>query len=84
MLRETKKDKVQTSIAIVASFDGFSPSDFKIAIQRTDGSGAIRMTEVAGSKAGTIYIPAQYLKEMFETSGQKVIEVNKENGNEKI
>jgi hypothetical protein len=42
------------------------------------------MTEVAGSKAGTIYIPAQYLKEMFETSGQKVIEVNKENGNEKI
>jgi hypothetical protein len=84
MSKETKRAKVQTSIVIVASFDGYSPSDFKIAIQRTDGSGATRMTEVAGSKAGTTCIPAQYLREMFETSGQKVIEVTTENGNEKI
>lgn len=76
------KDKVQTSIVIVALFDGCSICDFKIAIQRTDGSGVTRMIAVAGSKAGMIYIPAQYLNEMFETSGQKVIEVNKENGNE--
>jgi hypothetical protein len=84
MLRETKKDKVQTSIAIVALSDGFLLSDYKIVILRTDGSGDTRMIEVAGSKDGTICIPAQCLKEMFETSGQKVIEVTTENGNEKI
>jgi hypothetical protein len=78
------REKVQTSIAIVASFDGCLICDLKIAIQRTDGSGVTRMIEVAGSKAGMIYIPAQYLREMFETSGQKVIEDNTENGNEQI
>jgi hypothetical protein len=82
MSTAVKKAKVQTSIAIVASFDGYSPSDYKIAMVRTVGSGDTQMTEVAGSKAGTICIPAQYLREMFETSGQKVIEVNTENGNE--
>ena len=82
MSKETKKDQVQTSIAIVALSDGYLLSDYKIAIQRTDGLGDTRMIEVAGSKDGTICIPAQYLKEMFETSGQKVIEVNKENGND--
>lgn len=84
MLKVEKKAKAQTSIAIVASFDGYSPSDFKIAMVRTDGSGDTRMTEVVGLRAGTTCIPAQYLREMFETSGQRVIEVTTENGNEKI
>jgi hypothetical protein len=84
MSKAGKKDKAQTSIAIVALSDGYLLNGFKIAIQRTDGSGATQMIEVAGSRVGTTCIPAQYLREMFETSGQKVIEVNKENGNEEI
>jgi len=84
MSTAVKKVKAQTSIAIVASFDGYSPSDYKIAMVRTDGSGDTWMKEVAGSRGGMTCIPAQYLKEMFETSGQRVIEVTTENGNEKI
>ena len=82
MSTAAKKAKVQTSIAIVVSFDGYSPSDYKIAMARTVGSGDTQMREVAGSRGGTTCIPARYLKEMFETSGQRVIEVNMENGNE--
>lgn len=82
MLTAVKKDKVQTSIAIVASCDGYSLNEFKIAIQRCDGSRAITMREVASSRGGMTSIPAQYLREMFETSGQKVTEVNKEIGDE--
>ena len=76
------KDKAQTSIAIVALCDGYLLNEFKIAIQRCDGSRATWMREVVGSKAGTNYIPARYLKEMFETSGQKVTEANMEIGDE--
>ena len=82
MSQDAAKDKVTTSIAIVVSFDGYSPNDYKIAMLRTVGSGVTQVTAVVGSKGGTTCIPAQLLREMFETSGQKVIEDNKENGNE--
>ena len=75
--------KGQTSIAIVALCDGYSLNEFKIAIQRSDGSRDTWMKEVVSIKGGTTYIPARYLKEMFETSGQKVTEVNKEIGDER-
>ena len=76
MLTAEKKGRVQTSIAIVALCDGYSLNEFKIAIQRSDGLLDTVMKEVASLRVGTTYIPVQYLKEMFETSGQKVIEAN--------
>ena len=71
-----KKDRVQTSIAIVASCDGYSLGEYKIAIQRSVGSQDTWMKEVAGSRGGTTFIPHRILKELFETSGQKVTEAN--------
>ena len=68
--------KGQTSIAIVASCDGFSLGEYKIAIQRSVGSQDTWMKEVAGSRGGTIFIPHRILKEMFETSGKRVTEAN--------
>ena len=76
------KAKGQTSIAIVASCDGYSLGGYKIAIQRCVGSRDTWMKEVAGSRDGMTSIPAQFLKEMFETSGKKVTEVNMEIGDE--
>ena len=74
------KGKAQTSIAIVASCDGYSLGGYKIAIQRCVGSRDTWMKEVAGLRDGMTSIPAQFLKEMFETSGQKVTGVNTETG----
>lgn len=82
MLTVMVKGRVQTSIAIVALCDGYSLNEFKIAILRSDGSQGIRMKEVASSKGGMTSIPAQYLSEMFETSGQKVTEAKKGIGDE--
>lgn len=70
------RGKGKTSIAIVASCDGYSLGEFKIAIQRSVGSRDTWMREVASSKVGMTYIPARFLSEMFETSGQKVTEAN--------
>ena len=74
------RGKGQTSIAIVASCDGYSLGEFKIAIQRSDGSRDTWMKGVAGSRGGMTFIPHRILKEMFETSGQKVIEAHMEIG----
>lgn len=74
--------KGQTSIAIVASCDGYSLGEFKIAIQRSVGSRDTWMKEVAGSRGGTTFIPHRILKEMFETSGQKATEAHTETGDE--
>ena len=77
-----EKDKAQTSIVTVVSFDGSSSDAYRIAMQHTDGSMVI-LTELAAiTKAGMNYIPSQVLSKMFETSGLKVTEVTKENGNE--
>ena len=70
------------SICTVVSFDGSSNVGYKIAMQHTDGS-TVTLTELAAiTKAGMNYIPSQVLSKMFETSGSKVTEVTKENGNE--
>ena len=80
MLMKQKKDRAQTSFAIVASCDGYLLNEYKIAIQRSDGSRDTWMKEVVSLRGGTTYIPARYLKEMFETSGQRVIEAHMEIG----
>ena len=82
MSAEERRGKVETSIAIVVSFDGYSASGYKTAIQRSDGSRDTWMREVVLSKGGTTCIPVQYLKEMFETSGRRAIEATKEIGDE--
>jgi hypothetical protein len=70
------------SICTVVSFDGSSNVEYKIAMLHTVGS-TVTLTELAAiTKAGTNYIPSHVLSKMFETSGQKVTEVTKENGNE--
>lgn len=70
------------SICTVVSFGGSSNVGYKIAMQHTDGS-MVTLTELAAiTKAGMNYIPSQVLSKMFETSGSKVTEVTKENGNE--
>ena len=70
------------SICTVVSFDGLSNVEYKIAMLHTVGS-MVTLTELAAiTKAGTNYIPSHVLSKMFEISGQKVTEVQKENGNE--
>lgn len=82
MWKEEKKDRVQTSIVIVASCDGYSLDGFKIAMQRSVGLLDTTMREIGGSRGGMNSIPAQYLKEMFETSGRRAIEVNTGTGDD--
>jgi hypothetical protein len=70
------------SICTVVSFDGSSNVGYKIAMQHIVGS-TVTLTELAAiTKSGTNYNPSHVLSKMFETSGQKVTEVTKENGNE--
>ena len=76
------KDKAQTSIVTVVSFDGSSNDAYRIAMQHTDGLTVTLTTLAVVTKAGMNYIPSQVLSKMFETSGLKVTEVTKENGNE--
>ena len=77
-----KKVKEQMSIGIAVSFDGSSTKDFKIVTLRTVGSTATVTTWGSTTRAGTNYIPSRFLKKMFENSGQRAIEVTKENGND--
>ena len=79
-----KKVKEQMNIGIAVSFVGSSKKDFKIVTVHTVGSTATVTTWGSTTRAGTNYIPSRFLKKMFENSGQKVIEVTKENGNEHI
>jgi hypothetical protein len=70
------------SICTVVSFGGSSKNGYKIAMQYTDGF-TVTLTELAAiTKDGMNYIPSQVLSKMFETSGLKVTEVTKENGND--
>ena len=84
MLMEAKKDKAKTSIAIVALCDGYSLNEFKIAIQRSVGSRVTTMKEVDITRDGMNCTPGRYLKEMFETSGQKVIEAHTATGDDHV
>lgn len=79
-----KKAKEKMSIAIAVSFGGSSKKDYKIVTVLTSGSTATVTVWGNTKRDGTNYIPSRVLKQMFENSGQKVIEETKENGNEHI
>jgi hypothetical protein len=78
-----KKALEKMSIGIAVSFGGSCKKDFKIVTVRTAGSRATVTTWGSTTRDGTIYIPNHILRRMFEKSGQKAIEAQKENGNEK-
>jgi hypothetical protein len=77
-----KKVKEQMSIGIAVSFVGSSKKDFKIVTVHTVGSTVTVTTWESTTRAGANYIPSRFLKQMFENSGLKAIEVTKENGND--
>ena len=77
-----EKDKAQTSIVTVVSFDGSSSDAYKIAMQHTDGSTVTLTTLAVVTRAGMNYMKALDLNKMFGINGSKAIEVTQENGNE--
>ena len=79
-----KKVLEKMNIGIAVSFDGSYKKDFKIVTVLTSGSTATVTTWGNTKRDGTNYIPSRVLKQMFENSGQMVIEETKENGNEYI
>ena len=76
------REKDQTSIVTVVSFDGSSNDAYRIAMQRTDGSMVSLTTLAVVTRAGMTYMKALDLNKMFGINGAKVTEVTKENGNE--
>ena len=77
-----KKAKPTMSIGIAVSFGGSSKKEYKIVTMLTSGS-TVKLTTVGDTRrVGTNYIPSRVLKQMFETNGQRVIEAQKENGND--
>ena len=79
-----KKAKEKMNIGIAVSFGGSSKKDYKIVTVLTSGSTATVTVWGNTKRDGMNYIPSRYLKQMFENSGQRVIEETKENGNEYI
>ena len=79
-----KKAKEKMNIGIAVSFGGSSKKDYKIVTVLTSGSTATVTTWGNTKRDGTNYIPSRVLKQMFENSGQRVIEETRENGNEYI
>ena len=79
-----KKVLEKMNIGIAVSFAGSYKKDFKIVTVLTSGSTATVTTWADTRRAGMNYIPSRVLKQMFENSGQRVIEETKENGNEYI
>ena len=77
-----KKAKGKMSIGIAVSFDGSLKKDFKIVTVHTSGSTATVTKWADGTRGGMNYIPNRVLRQMFENSGQRVIEEIKESGNE--
>jgi hypothetical protein len=81
----TKRSKEQETVSIctAVSFGKSSRCELKIAMVHTVGFVATVITLGVGKKGGTKFTPNQNLKKMLETNGSKVIEVTKENGNDK-
>ena len=77
-----EKDKAQTSIVTVVSFDGSSSDAYRIAMQHTDGSTVTLTTLAVVTRAGMNYMKALDLNKMFGINGSKVTEVNMGNGND--
>jgi hypothetical protein len=76
------KDKAQTSIVTVVSFDGSSNDAYRIAMQHTDGLTVTLTTLAVVTKAGMNYMKNLDLNKMFGINGLQATEVTKENGNE--
>jgi hypothetical protein len=77
-----KKDKEQTNIVTVVSFERSSRCASKIAIAHPVGSTVTLMKLGDVTKGGTNFTPSPALRRMLENSGQKATEVTQENGNE--
>ena len=77
------KEKEKMNIGIAVSFEGSFKKDYKIVTVLTSGSTATVTTWANTTRGGMNYIPSRVLRQMFENSGQRVIEETKENGNEK-
>jgi len=69
-----KKVLETMTIGIAVSFDGSLKRDWKIVMVLTSGSTATVTTWGSSTKDGTTYIPSHVLRQMFESSGQRVIE----------
>lgn len=77
-----RREKEKMNIVTVVSFGRSSRCALKIAIARTVGS-MVTLTSVGNvTRDGTNFIPSPALRRMLESSGQKVTEVTKENGND--
>ena len=76
------REKDQTSIVTVVSFDGSSNDAYRIAMQRTDGSTVTLTTLAVVTRAGMTYIQALDLNKMFGINGIRATEVNMGNGND--
>ena len=70
------------NIVTVVSFGKFSGCVSKIAIAHTAGSTVTLTTLGSATRGGTNFTPSPALRQMLESSGQKVTEVTQENGNE--
>ena len=77
-----RRAKERMSIVTVVSFEKLSRCVFKIAIARTAGSMVTLMSVGSATRGGTNFIPSHGLRRILETSGSKVTEVTKENGND--
>jgi hypothetical protein len=78
-----KKVLEKMNIGIAVSFGGSYKKDYKIVTVLTNGLTATVTTWADTTRGGMNYIPSRVLKQMFENSGQRVIEETKENGNDK-
>ncbi len=76
------KEKEQTSIGIVVSFEKSSEEGYKIVRLHTDSSTVTVTTLASITRAGMKYIQSQDLIKMCEINGTKATEAKKENGNE--
>lgn len=77
-----EKDKETTNTGIAVSFEKSSVCELKIVTVRTVGSQATVTIREGITKDGMNSIPTVFLNAMLKSSGRKVIEVTKENGNE--
>jgi hypothetical protein len=77
-----RRAKEKMNIVTVVSFGESSRCVLKIAIARTAGS-MVTLTSVgSATRDGMNFIPSPALRRTLETSGLKVTEVTKENGND--
>lgn len=77
-----ERAKGTTNLGIAVSFVGSSKGEYKIVMQRTDGSEVMLTTLAVITKDGMNYIRGQSWNKMYESSGLKEIVEQMESGNE--